>query len=1149
MTRFELYEWWFDQQSEKAKDEGWEAVMPQKDPFSGQSFNVQGSTDRRVEFENWLKNRHDTYVSDRSAMDDRIQTALDNLVKFDLNGDGKVDVADEDIAIGNWDVDTADAMRAFFESDDYEIALSRTPTPDAAEAQAEADRVAEEQRLATEQQAEAARLAEERRVAAEQQVEADRIAEESRLEAVRLAEEQRVAAEAKAEADRVAEEQRIAAEEARAEAERLAAEAERLEAERQAEAAREAELEAERLAAEEAARDAANRAEAERTQQAAMEAAEAERIAREAREEAERVAAENAENERLRIEEEERLAEEQRVAAEAQAEAERVAEEARVAAEAQAEADRVAAEAQAEAERVAEEQRVAAEAQAESERVAEEARLASEEAARVAAEQQAEADRVAAEQQAEAERLAAEAKVEVTDINEDDTTSDLSDSALLNTYDFNGDGEVTSRDARDYMQSDPDGYNEYIVANMLAVHTKKEPPYTQEDVDAWTPDSPASVSQMPVQGDNGDTTDTTGKYPAPDKDNYSGEGGERPASVIDDTDASVQVGEEVEVDPLADWTMPDDFAWGLVDKEYKAPPPPEPYYLMGEMIWPTPYRPPEEGYNAHYNEHGIASDAQIEQFNKEYKVLSESGMFSPADLDEMSQLRSDFLAGELSPWGIETKFLYYRADLRDGTAAQDAAIASGDDDFTPASTFSDAKQQADQIYIQTLYTALNAAEKDSAEYNEIQVLINNGAMDFQTQADFLTYKNAEEGSVHRIAMDAQSSIMKDYLRRNDIQLETGQGIETGVMGQAPSMHLNTGTALNYSIAGRDNFQMGEMGEYNIFGFNNPPPPSSTFKVFNVVTDILSVVYPPLAPLFQGAQTFMSTGGDWEAAFESGLKAYAGGKLTEGLTKEIMADAGWTAEAMDVSEEVFDTWVVPTMHDVAVKGDSLQASLVDTATGEIGDYGKVAAEDALAWAKDNLSIDFNLPIPEDTPEWVEGVGDAVVAGAEALAESPLGQAVGEAGQAIIDTSEEIIEGTAGVVEETFEPIVDVIDEGLDYVGEEYVDPALQAAEAAGEVVVDVVDEGLDAIGKVTDPITQAIGDNFPDLTDEALKWLSSYMDLGVGGKEQEQEQAKVSTTPIESLFDKELFTFDTQVGLTDRQRLRPQAQRPQGMFGV
>jgi len=42
MTQNELYEWWFNQQDESKKKIGWEALMPDKDPFTGNSFHVQG---------------------------------------------------------------------------------------------------------------------------------------------------------------------------------------------------------------------------------------------------------------------------------------------------------------------------------------------------------------------------------------------------------------------------------------------------------------------------------------------------------------------------------------------------------------------------------------------------------------------------------------------------------------------------------------------------------------------------------------------------------------------------------------------------------------------------------------------------------------------------------------------------------------------------------------------------------------------------------------------------------------------------------------------------------------------------------------------------------------------------------------------------
>ena len=190
--------------------------------------------------------------------------------------------------------------------------------------EAEAARVAEQQRVAREeaQRAEAARVAEQQRVQREaaQRAEAERVARE-RAEAARVAEQQRVQREAaaraeqervarenaaRAEAARVAEQQRVQREAAaRAEQERIARET----------AARKAEEER-------VAREATARAEQERVAREAAARAEADRVAREtaARSEAERVARQ-AELDRItRQQEEARLAEQARIAEEQRAE-------------------------------------------------------------------------------------------------------------------------------------------------------------------------------------------------------------------------------------------------------------------------------------------------------------------------------------------------------------------------------------------------------------------------------------------------------------------------------------------------------------------------------------------------------------------------------------------------------------------------------------------------------------------------------------------------------------------------------------------------------------------------------------------------------------------------------------------------------------
>ncbi len=228
---------------------------------------------------------------------------------------------------------------AFIPTEDQEGILSEIDAAIAAkEAEAEAARQAEEERLR--QEAEAARLAEEQRLAAE--AEAARLAEEQRLaaeaEAARLAEEERLRQEA--EAARLAEEQRLAAE---AEAARQAEEARKIQELIEATRAvianggvNELKSQADIVRASEILPQADKQSllsELETT--VATKEAEATRLAEEQRLAAEAEAARLAEEERLRQEAEAaRLAEEQRLAAEA--EAARLAEEQRLAAEAEA---------------------------------------------------------------------------------------------------------------------------------------------------------------------------------------------------------------------------------------------------------------------------------------------------------------------------------------------------------------------------------------------------------------------------------------------------------------------------------------------------------------------------------------------------------------------------------------------------------------------------------------------------------------------------------------------------------------------------------------------------------------------------------------------------------------------------------------------
>ena len=106
----------------------------------------------------------------------------------------------------------------------------------------------------------------------------------------------------------------------------------------------------------------------------------------------------------------------------------------------------------------------------------------------------------------------------------------------------------------------------------------------------------------------------------------------------------------------------DTFQFGFEDKTYDYDADNEPYMINGVMHYPDPRRPADWGFNATWVETGRASSDQIEQFEKEYKIFRDSGVFNETELADMEEIRDDLLSGNLDPWGAEVDFKYYRQE-------------------------------------------------------------------------------------------------------------------------------------------------------------------------------------------------------------------------------------------------------------------------------------------------------------------------------------------------------------------------------------------------------------------------------------------------------------------------------------------------------
>ena len=541
-------------------------------------------------------------------------------------------------------------------------------------------------------------------------------------------------------------------------------------------------------------------------------------------------------------------------------------------------------------------------------------------------------------------------------------------------------------------------------------------------------------------------------------------------------------GERIENTEPVDYST---FEWGLVAKDYVAPAPRDPLpFQVGQTqqsAYSRYYRPPDWQYNQHYREEGIASDAQIKQFNKEYELLTNSGLFSQSELGELDVLREGLLTGSMSPWDVEVPLKYLRSDLLRRNEGQQVAEEAGVDYANPT-TFGGAKQYADQVYIGTLYAERDKYELNSPEYKEINRLISQGAPNFQTQAEFQRYNNADKDDFFRIAADAQAATMQDYLNRNDIQLETGRSIAAvPYNNELITPHLNTGTALNAYMAERDNFQMGAMGDYNIIGFSDPKEQSTFGKLVQVGLQIASIMNPALAPMLAGAQALVA-GGDLEDALKAGAKSWATGNLTRSTVSDTLADIGITPEALNMSEEVFNDYVAGTVTDVAVGGQSLEDSLKDALLSDAGDV----AEGAVAWAQENLP---SLNLPEfDTPDEIKAVGDFIV---------DVGSTIGRP-----------IEQGVSLVGTALEPAVETI---------------VDAASTVGRPVEDFVRE----VGSTAEDIVEP----FKDTLEDALSGVDLASMEGINMDGTYRPSASGIPSQVEELFSDELFKFETEIGIS------------------
>jgi hypothetical protein len=389
------------------------------------------------------------------------------------------------------------------------------------------------------------------------------------------------------------------------------------------------------------------------------------------------------------------------------------------------------------------------------------------------------------------------------------------------------------------------------------------------------------------------------------------------------------------------------------------------------------------------------------------------------------------------------------------------------------------------------------------DYVEAQERINAGPLDFSDDKTHFELIQKKKGrlasSPHKLwinssdplrqALEAQADVMTDYLDENNIPLFVKFPKGTSVDGlKGEGVYLNTGTAahINWDAGLKRNEQYrvspdSEAGSYDTVRFR---PPSEGFgKPLSILGGLTG------NPWIAAAGTIAS-GGDIEDVVKNAATGALVSSIDIPIVEDGFASLGIDADLLGMEAAEFSDRMMDVQSDI-LTGESGTDALLNN-------FGK-AAVSAVA---DTVDIDIDLP----ESELLSDLGDSL---------KPIVGAVREAGSAFDDA-------VLQPIKTGLEPVVDVAQQGIDVVqdvGRAFDDTVLQpvkeGVQAVTEPVVDVIDDIIDAVDSPLGDVLQAGGDFLGGL---------------LGGLGSQQPQT-VSKTPVEGLFDKELFKFDTEIKST------------------
>ena len=448
----------------------------------------------------------------------------------------------------------------------------------------------------------------------------------------------------------------------------------------------------------------------------------------------------------------------------------------------------------------------------------------------------------------------------------------------------------------------------------------------------------------------------------------------------------------------------------------------------------------------YYDMFGEPSLEDKKNFEKEFDRITGTMydgtlVWSDSEIENFATLRNDFLSGKISPHAAKTTLFYYRDDKNIRAAAAEESKNLGIE-YGQATSLEEAKVLADNAYMASLEKA-----KENATGEELEVIegvLQLGPLAFDNKSHYDIYLSLDDDSAVKKAFDTQALVMRDYLNRAGIELTNPEAsFKTGGYTGTDEWRddilttpfLNTGTALGAEkYAGKDNFNVGNFGTYELAGYDDAPEPDDFTKAVNVGLAVASVANPTLSPLISGA-TAIATGGDLGDVAKSVIAS----NIAPDILENTLGNLGVDADLFGIDSNVFSEGVTQ-VQTALIEGESVTDALGSAFGGEILEAVTPAIEGVL---------------PDiDVPEAFEKAGDILASTI----------------QPAVDTLEEVfepvvnvIENTANVIEETAEPITNVAEAVINPV----IDTVEKAASTVGEAVKPIVDVAEVAVDKTVD----------------------------------------------------------------------------------